>query len=564
MEILFIFAFISGLLTILAPCIWPLLPLILSTTATGGRKKPLGVVLGVVLSFTIFTLGISYLVRAIGLDPNSLRILAVVVITLIGLMLVFPAVGARVEVLVGRLGNLVKLPKQGGDGFGAGLVTGLALGVVWSPCAGPILATIATLAATRSVSAETVVMTLTYSAGVGIPLFFFATFGRNFLTKGRFLSAYTGRIQQFLGTVMIVMAIAIWTNYDKVIQVKLLDIFPAYSRFLYKLEESKAVRRELGRLKGEEVKEEMPTALTKSLLPVFKRAPEFGGISNWINSEPLTMEKLRGKVVLIDFWTYTCINCIRTLPHVTNWYEKYKDQGLVVVGVHTPEFEFEKNTKNVIEAMRLYKINYPVAQDNDFVTWNNFDNLYWPAKYLIDKDGNIRYYHFGEGRYAETEMAIQQLLSEIGMPMGPLAEVADTTPVFRLTPEIYLGLSRMEYLASREAATSGKQAFTLPMMLPPDRFAFSGTWIVSREYSESTDNSVLELNFFANRVFLVITPKTRHDIIRIFLDGKDAGVTQVDSPRLYELINLPGKPENHLLRLEFETPGTKIFAFTFG
>ncbi|MBI1871845.1 cytochrome c biogenesis protein DipZ, partial [Candidatus Collierbacteria bacterium] len=557
MEILLIFAFISGLLTILAPCIWPLLPLILSTTATGGRKKPLGVVLGIVLSFAIFTLSISYLVRAIGFDPNSLRTLAVVVITLMGFALVFPAIGARAEVIVGRIGSFVKLPQRERDGLSTGFITGLALGVVWSPCAGPILATIATLAATRMVSTETVAMALTYSGGVGIPLFFFATFGRNFLTKGRFLSAYTGRIQQFLGIVMIVTAVAIWTNYDKVIQAKLLDVFPAYSQFLYKLEGSKTIRRELGRLRGEEVKEEMPTALTKSLLPILKKAPEFGGISNWINSEPLTMEKLRGKVVLIDFWTYTCINCIRTLPHVTNWYEKYKDQGLVVIGVHTPEFEFEKNTQNVIDAMRLYKINYPVAQDNDYVTWNNFDNLYWPSKYLIDKDGNIRYYHFGEGKYAETEMAIQQLLAEIGMPMGPLAEVPDITPSFRLTPEIYLGLSRMEFLASREPAMIGKQTFTLPMKLPPDRFAFGGTWIVGRENSESTLNSVLELNFVANKVFLVITPKTKQDIIKVFLDGKEIGagsagadvmngVLQVDSPRLYELINLPGKPESHI------------------
>ncbi len=560
MIILLFIAFISGLLTILAPCIWPILPIVLSASSTGGRSKPLGITLGILISFTVFTLTLSYLVSIFHFDPNTLRSVAVVVLTLLGLSLVIPRFSALIEIGVGRLSNLFG-PGSGTTrtGFFGGLVTGVSLGIVWAPCAGPILASIAALAATQMVTTRVVLVTAAYMVGTGIPLFIFATVGSNLLTRTRSLSPYLGRIQQFFGIVIIVTALAIFTNYDKVIQAKLLDSFPGYSNFLFKLEQNKRVREELDVLRGRPSRTE-----SRSFLSDLGEAPDFMGVNRWLNSEPLTMSKLRGKVVLVDFWTYTCINCIRTLPYVTGWYEKYKDKGLVVVGVHTPEFEFEKKTENVEKAISMYKINYPVAQDNDYATWNNFDNLYWPAKYLIDKNGRIRLTHFGEGEYEQMERAIQSLLAETGAEVtAEVLDLPDLTPITRMTPEIYLGLARMDGLVSKESPKTGTNVFSLSANLPRDSFSFGGTWTLTREYAQSEAGSVLDLKFYAKQVFLVITPGEKGDKIGVFLDGKKISDLILDEARLYELISLPAQGE-HLLHLEFRDPGIQIFAFTFG
>ena len=575
MIILLFFAFISGLVTILAPCIWPLLPIVLSSSVTTARKKPLGITLGIMISFALFTLTVSYFVKLFNFDPNTLRLLAVVVIGFLGLTLVIPALSRVLEGFVSRISGVFGVSSNSSHGFWGGLITGLSLGLVWSPCAGPILATIATLAATRTVNFEIVLVTIAYVVGLGIPLFIFATLGSHLFTKTRFLSKYTGRIQQMFGVIMILTAVAIYTNYDKVIQVKLLDAIPSYSNFLYKLESSKSVQEQLDKLKDmkEKVKKSMPV---KSDLTSFGNAPEFVGINHWINTDKaLTLADLRGKVVLVDFWTYTCINCIRTLPFVTGWSEKYKDQGFVVVGVHTPEFEFEKKTENVLRAMEQYKINYPVAQDNDYATWNAYNNRYWPAKYLIDSKGVIRKVHFGEGEYEEMEKAIQELLKEAGNSVSDrLVQVADQTPKFRNSPETYLGSSRMQYLYPDGSIGNGSQVFNISKNIPANSFSLDGEWIIDNEHSVSGKDAVLEYNFIATKVFLVLRPPgSRVGQVKVFLDGKLAdvlsggedaenGIITIDTDRLYNLIQLKS-PENHLLRLEF-TEGIEVFAFTFG
>lgn len=419
MTVLLFFAFLSGVVTIFAPCIWPILPIVLSAGASGGERKPLGIVVGLSVSFMLITLALASLVRVIPFDPNVLRLLAVGIIGFLGLTLIIPALGARLEAWVSRLGGLGgRFTNNSGTGFGSGFITGFALGVVWSPCAGPILATVATLAATQAVSFKVILITLAFVSGVAVPLFILAVLGQKVLTKTRVFSQYTKLIQQIFGVIMILAALAISTGYDKILQTKLLDTFPKYENFLNGLEKNPIVRQKLDELKRESPREGAPAEgdsrkATKSDLPVYGVAPEFTGIMHWLNTDtPLTMKDLRGKVVLVDFWTYSCINCIRTLPFVTGWYEKYKDQGFVVVGVHTPEFEFEKKTMNVENALRQYGIHYPVAQDNDFGTWRAYQNQYWPARYLIDARGTIRYTHFGEGEYTETERAIETLLQE--------------------------------------------------------------------------------------------------------------------------------------------------------
>ncbi|MEK7517627.1 MAG: cytochrome c biogenesis protein DipZ [Patescibacteria group bacterium] len=587
MLILLFFAFVSGLVTILAPCIWPLLPIVLSSSVTGERRKPLGITLGIMISFALFTLTISYFVRLFNFDPDILRLFAVIVIGFLGLTLVIPVLAGILEGFVGRISGVFGTRFVSAHGFWGGIVTGFSLGIVWSPCAGPILATIATLAATRTVNLEIILVTVVYVVGLGIPLFIFATLGAHLFTKTRFFSKYTGRVQQIFGIIMILTAVAIYTNYDKVIQVKLLDLVPSYSNFLYKLESADKVREQLDKLKNmkDEIKKEMPSSL--SSLPNLGTASDFVGIDKWLNSQPLTLLDLRGKVVLVDFWTYTCINCIRTLPFVTSWYEKYKDMGFVVVGVHTPEFEFEKKTENVEMAIKQYNIRYPVAQDNDYATWNAYKNRYWPAKYLIDSKGVIRFVHFGEGKYEEIEEAIQELLKEKGEYIKrDLVEMPDQTPKVRLSSEAYLGSDRMEFYYPNGSLPNGESIFKLSKDIPNNTFSLGGEWTIEDEHSTSGKNAVLEYNFLANKVFLVLRPAPsgaglrpgsakQNMQLKVFIDGKlvdslsagkDAvdGRVTIDTDRLYNIIDLGGNPGNHLLRLEFLSPGIEVFAFTFG
>ncbi|EKD85600.1 MAG: Redoxin protein [uncultured bacterium] len=580
MEILLFFAFISGLVTILAPCIWPLLPIVLSSSLAGGKPKSLGITLGIMVSFSVFILSISYLVKLFGLDPNIIRLFAVIVLVIMGLSMIVPLISRILEGILSRFSGRFGQSFQKRSGFGGGFITGCSLGIVWTPCTGPILATIATLAATTNLNTGIILVTIVYVMGLGIPLFFFSYGGGRLVARTRFVSGFTGRIQQVFGVLLLLTALAIYTNYDKVLQVKLLDSFPSYTQFLIGLESNPAVKKQLNILKGNKEKtDEMigkPFDMTDSNgLPNLGKAPEFVGINNWLNSKPLTMSELRGKVVLIDFWTYTCINCIRTLPHVTGWYNKYKDQGFVVVGVHTPEFEFEKDTKNVENAIKQYKIDYPVAQDNDYATWNAYSNQYWPAKYLIDANGVIRYIHFGEGNYDETEKAIQDLLKEAGKNVSTsLQEMEDQTPRSQNSPETYLGSERMQYLTPNGKVEVGSYRFSLPKNIPINHFSLGGEWDVMSEYSSSRKDSILEYNFQASKVFLVMRPgDDKPKQVKVYLDGKlvttgsgkdvtDGSIT-VDSDRLYELIDLT-TPENHTLRLEFQNAGTEVFAFTFG
>ncbi len=588
MGILLLFAFLSGLVTIAAPCIWPLLPVILSSSILGhDHRRPLGITLGILVSFGILTLTISYLVSVFRFDPNILRYVAIAVLLFLGLAMVIPPLTRIVEGWVSRFsGRFGVLGRTTSTGFLPGFITGLSLGVVWTPCAGPILAAIATLAATRAVNFEIILVTIVYLAGVGIPLFIFAYTGQRLINRTRALNKYTGIIQKAFGVIMIATAILILTNYDKVAQSKLLDVFPAYSKFIVDLEGNEQIRKQLDLIRGKGKEDDMvgkpfnpmPTKKQNDLFNANFPAPEITGITNWLNSEPLTLAGLSGKVVLIDFWTYTCINCIRTLPHVTSWYEKYKDQGLVVIGVHTPEFEFEKKTENVVAAMKQYGINYPVAQDNDYATWNAFNNRYWPAKYLIDKDGIVRYVHFGEGKYEEAEKAIRLLLEEAGSKVGEdMSGLPDETPRVKNSPETYLGLSRMQYYFPNGRIEKGSyKNLKTANSIPVNFFTLGGDWIVMDEYSTSGKNAVLEYKFSANKAFLVMRAKDVGDIrtVRVFLDGKlvdatssgsdpERGTITVNEDRLYNLIDLKGSRGEHLLRLEF-SPGIEIFAFTFG
>jgi cytochrome c biogenesis protein CcdA/thiol-disulfide isomerase/thioredoxin len=576
MLFLLFFSFLAGFATILAPCIWPLLPLVLSVSSTGGKQKPFGLTLGVMTSFTLFTLFVSYLERILHIDANVFRLMAVVIIGLLGISLLFPALGARFEAWINQVLQPLQNRLQGqgeGTGFGAGYVAGFSIGLVWAPCAGPILATIATLAATQSVSFQVILVTLAYAVGLGIPLLLVSLGGSVIFARMRKVNKYTGIIQQAFGVVMIAVALLIYTNYDKTIQLKILEAFPSYGNLLNGVENNKIVSAQLDSLRG--TKATQATAGMGGQLADLGPAPEFTGITNWLNSPPLTLAGLKGKVVLVDFWTYSCINCLRTLPNTKAWYQKYGPENFVLIGVHAPEFAFEKDTANVQKALKQFDITYPVPQDNDFKTWGAYHNEYWPAEYLIDAKGHIRLADFGEGHYEEMDAAIRQLLAEAGHPVESAASLVQApSQPYDQTPESYLGLDRLERFASPQEPAAGSKIYSLPKTLLNHHLAYQGAWTLTGEAAKPNQGSALEFQFTADKVYLVIGPAQKGDQVSIFLDGKPIGDASgadvvngkvlLDTQRLYNLVDLKGKPGTHRLRVEFVDPGTSVYAFTFG
>jgi thiol-disulfide isomerase/thioredoxin len=324
---------------------------------------------------------------------------------------------------------------------------------------------------------------------------------------------------------------------------------------------------------GEEIKkEDMGKPMFDFIEPKGVKAPEIipGGV--WFNSQPLTLKELKGKVVIIDFWTYSCINCQRTLPYLRDWNEKYKDKGLVIIGVHAPEFEFEKNEKNVAQAIKDFNLTYPIVQDNDFATWRAYNNRYWPAKYFIDKEGYVRYSHFGEGAYDESEKVIQELLKEAGATDISSEINNPTYQIQARTPETYLGYGRIDRFASSETIKKDAlSTYSAPESLGSNQMAYTGNWNIMEEYANPQKGAKLYLNFDAQEVFLVMRTKGSPAKVKVYVDdklqnfGEDniGGTVTVDKDTLYKLIKLP-TPGKHNLRLEFEDSNAELYAFTFG
>jgi thiol-disulfide isomerase/thioredoxin len=293
-------------------------------------------------------------------------------------------------------------------------------------------------------------------------------------------------------------------------------------------------------------------------------APDFAGIASWVNSEPLTMEELRGKVVVLDFWTYSCINCLRTLPYLKRWDEAYRDKGLVLVGVHTPEFAFERDRSNVEDAVERLGLEYPVALDSDYGTWEAWENRYWPAKYFVDREGRVRYAHFGEGEYAESEAVIRELLAEPGLPEMVSNDV--TAPQASMdvgTPETYLGYGRLDRFSGSPVQPDEEATYSFPAYLPPNGLAYSGRWTVEEERIVAGADARLRMGFRSRSVNLVLGVAERVGAVEVFVDGKRLRRVEVRRDDLYPLASLPGPAKEHVLELRF-APGTEAYAFTFG
>lgn len=557
MIVLVAFAFLAGLVTILSPCILPLLPIILSSSAAGGKRRPFGIMIGFVLSFVTAALALTFLVKSTGINQDTLRGVAIVVIAIFGLSMLIPKFTVWLEVLVSKLSGKVQL-KGGGDGFLGGLFVGLSLGLVWTPCAGPILASVITLAATSSVTFEAVLITLAYALGTSIPMVGIIYGGRELINRVPFLLKNSAKIQKVFGVVILLVAFAMYKGYDKDFQVWVLDHFPQYGEGLTQLEQFDVVNDQLDRLNmtiyGEE--EAGADMLCENRYPY---APEIINDGTWLNSESLTLQALRGKVVLVDFWTYSCINCIRTLPYLNDWHEQYADDGLVIIGVHAPEFEFEKSTENVQEALEKYDIKYPVVQDNDKVIWRNYKNRFWPAKYLVDQNGCIRYTHFGEGEYAETEEVIKELL---GAEREGDSDLVEYQREGDKTPETYLGYGRMENFVG-QLLQDQVEKYAIDRDLELDQWGYIGEWEVGEERAVAVKDAALEMRFSAKEVYLVMNPgDSGSGMVKVFVDGEEMDSVTVDSDSLYTLVSLEEHSEG-LLRLEFD-PGVEVYAFTFG
>ena len=526
-------AFLAGLITAISPCVLPVLPILLAGGASG--RRPYAIIAGLVGSFTVFTVAGAALLDAVGLPDDFLRDLAIVLLLLLAATLLVPPLARLFE----RPFLFLTRRRAGADANG--FVLGASLGLVFVPCAGPVLAAVTALAASGDIGIYTFVVTFAYALGAALPMLAIAIGGQR-ITHLRRHAEPTRRIA---GAVIAVTAIAIAFGADQ----RFTTAVPGYTEALQEqVERNNTARRALRDLR--DAPAPPPTAAA---------APEVRGIAEWINSEPLTLRQLRGKVVLIDFWTYSCVNCLRTLPHLKSWDRAYRDDGLVIVGVHAPEFAFERVPENVRSAVRKLGIRYPVALDNDFATWTAYANEYWPAKYLIDRQGRVRYYHFGEGGYEETERLIRRYLGE--MVAGDARSVADRTPRIRTTPESYLGYERLARFVGSVVVPDRAVRYRFPAAgLGRDQLAYSGRIRVERERIVAVREARLRLRFLAREVNLVLGGRGR---LHVLLDGQRVNTIPVGrEPRLYTLLDLPAVHEGSL-ELRF-APGLAAYAFTFG
>jgi cytochrome c biogenesis protein CcdA/thiol-disulfide isomerase/thioredoxin len=568
MLVLLVFSLLAGAGTAVSPCVLPVLPAVLSVGATGGRRRPVGVVVGLVLTFVVTVVGLATALDELGLGDSVLRVVAIAVLVVFGATLLAPQLADRLEAPLSRLARFG--PRTRGRGFWSGLGVGAALGLVYAPCAGPILAAVISVSATRGVSAGLVAVAIAYGAGSGLVLLALALGGRRLSARIR----RAGRgpaLQRAAGVVLLATAALMAFSVDIRFESSLAASAPSFlTDPATGLEKSHAVSRGLADLRGGRAGfgASVADARPMSRLRDLGVAPDFTDTQRWFNTpgaRPLSLAQLRGRVVLVDFWTYTCIDCLRTFPELRALDARYRRAGLTIVGVHTPEFTFEKNPANVAEAIAVNHLRYPVVQDNAYGTWQAYGNEYWPAQYLIDTRGNVRYVHFGEGGAGATESAVRSLLAERGDRLGPrMAPARAQQPAgATATPESYLGTERAARFVPREPVF-GIRTYTAPARIPLHHLALGGMWRVGLESATAVRRSTLLLHFRARDVYLVLSarPGLAAQRLQGTLDGRPLPAVTVTGQRLYTVVSLP-RTGSHLLRLRFP-PGLAAYDFTFG
>jgi thiol-disulfide isomerase/thioredoxin len=538
-----------------------------------------------------------------------MRYVAIALIVLFGFVMLVPRLFSGFELAVSRIASRTggaapgrRLSKPSA-GFWGGVPVGLSIGLVWTPCVGPIMASVISLALSQKVDGGSIFVTLAYTVGTSIPMLAVMLGGRALIAKVPALSRNAGSIQRVFGVVMILMGAALAFQWDRQVQAAVLRAFPSYGAGLTAIESLAPVKSALaarslspGAATGTNAGNAMKIAAkantvfsgapddspSSASLGDFGAAPDFDAGGPWFNTEagptgiphpsaPLTIESLRGKVVLVDFWTYSCINCIRTIPYLKAWYDTYKDKGLVIIGVHSPEFAFEKVSANVARAMRDLGVSWPVVQDNDYSQWKAYGNEYWPAHYFIDAKGRVRYWHFGEGEYAESEAVIKKLLAEAGATVDRNIVSAAPAALAALTPETYLGYARGKGFASAVNPVPDRALAYRPSRVPSGgEWNLEGTWTIADQYIAPQGAGTLWLGFNAKDVYLVAEPVGGSGAIAAYLDGAPTagtgdyrdGVVRPDTSRLYHVVGLP-QGGAHVLKLEVRG-SIRLFSFTFG
>jgi cytochrome c biogenesis protein CcdA/thiol-disulfide isomerase/thioredoxin len=552
-------SFLEGLGLILSPCILPILPLILVTGIQGGKLKPYGIILGFITTFVLFTLFARKIFAVTHFDPMALQDVTIYLILAFGVILFSDYLSDKFSGLFSRIATVgqsfsEKTEAHIKQGFLSGLIVGGGIALIWTPCAGPIMAAVLVQTIQQKADYQAALILTAFSIGVGIPMLIITIFSKHIVEHVRVFSRHTRIVRKSLASVIIVtMLFTKFNVWQKIIP----DEGPTLS--------------------ANQVKE--ATQLIHGLAMPYPE-PKIESISKWINSPPLNLEELKkqGKVVLIDFWTYSCINCVRTLPYIKDWYEKYHDKGLVIIGMHSPEFEFEKNPQNVENAVKDDGIKYPVALDNELITWRNFDNHYWPAHYLIDKNGQVVYTHFGEGNYDVTENNIRYLLGLGPMEKESKLKLEAPSPVSSLqSPETYLGYHRAEGFSSPEKIKEDDTVtFTFPQQLALHHWALSGPWKIQGEgIIAEKAGAALRYRFRAKQVYLVMAPASpeQPQTVKVLFNGKpieefagkDVKQSQVfvNKSTLYELVSFKELTEG-VIEIQVEAPGLQAFAFTFG
>ena len=564
--LIFFLAYLGGLLTIFSPCVLPVLPFIFARSDQSFRRSGLPILLGMAATFTLLAsfsaVGGAWLVEVNQYGRNA----AMLLLLLLGVALISPALSERMmRPLVTLGGRLQQHADQQGNLKGS-LLLGVAVGFLWAPCAGPILGLVLAGAALNGANLYSAMLLLVFAAGAATSLgLALLAGGRVFSLMKRGLGAEEW-VRRSLGVAVVAGVVIIALGWD--------------TRFLSQftfLNTASAEQKLIAQL------DKKPSTTLVAETPFM---PPLGGATQWLNSAPLNSENLRGKVVLVDFWTYSCINCLRTLPYLKAWDEKYRAQGLVIIGIHTPEFAFEKDQHNVEQALHDLGITYPVAMDNQYVIWNAFSNKYWPAHYLIDANGKIRHQHFGEGSYQETEQMIQSLLKEAHQGVFAMSNelvhvsgAGTTTAATNMSssPETYVGYTRQKNLASPEITNRDVASqYTVPRELKPNQWALSGKWLISSEAASlQTPGGAINYRFQGRDLHLVLgTHNDKPVRFRVALDGAAPGVdhgTDIDAQgngvireqRLYQLIRQRGKISAHTFRIEFLDANAEAFAFTF-
>ncbi len=576
MWTLALIGFLGGLITGISPCILPVLPVIFfsgaNTTpheapAAGSvavkprvtrseALRPYRVIGGLVLSFSVVTLLGSALLSALHLPQDAIRWVALVALLAIGLGLIFPQFEQLLERPFSRIPQ--KQIAMRGNGFGLGL----ALGVLYVPCAGPVLAAIVVAGATAQIGVATVVLTAAFAVGAALPLLFFALAGQRISQRVSTFRRRQREIRIGAGIVTILLAVALVFDLPAVLQ----RAIPDYTASLQeKVGSSGQVQEKLGGIVTDQNVALSNCTQGGTKLENCGPAPDLRGITNWLNTpgnSPIALKSLRGKVVLIDFWAYSCINCQRAIPHVVGWYQAYKDAGLEVIGVHTPEYAFEKVPDNVRKGAADLNIKYPVALDNNYSTWTNYRNRYWPAEYLIDANGTVRHLKFGEGGYDDTEQLIRQLLADakpgVTLP-GPVG-APDLTPKTITTAETYFAVGKAVNYGGGGEYDEGTQTFRYPPNLAADSFALSGAWALDYQGATATgDDSAIKLNYQAKDIYVVVGGTGTLTVTR---DGKPTTVSIDGPPTSHQIVADPLQSSG---TIEVRpSKGLQIFSFTYG